>query len=97
MIAEVTAVEIFPGGLLNQLGGGEAAAVLPDVLAQPVEKGAEVPDGDGGIQPRQGFFSSSEQLGGIHRPKGVGREVTEAAVCPVDVLHTAVAVVIFGG
>ncbi len=38
-----------------------------------------------------------EQLRGVHRAQRVGREVTEPAVGPVDILHAAVAVVVFGG
>lgn len=34
--------KILTGGLLNQLRGGEAAAMLPDILPQPVEQGAEI-------------------------------------------------------
>ena len=42
VFAEVAAVEILAGGLLDQLRGGEAAAMLPDILPQPVEQGAEI-------------------------------------------------------
>jgi hypothetical protein len=33
MCAEIAATEWFTGGLRNQLFGGKAATVLPDVLA----------------------------------------------------------------
>ena len=42
VFAEVAAVEILAGGLLDQLRGGEAAAMLPDILPQLVEQGAEI-------------------------------------------------------
>ncbi|VDZ88853.1 Uncharacterised protein [Lelliottia amnigena] len=33
MFTEITTVQIFTGCLLNELRGGKAAAVLPDILA----------------------------------------------------------------
>ncbi|VFS73254.1 Uncharacterised protein [Raoultella terrigena] len=52
MLAEVVAVQIFPGGVVNQLGSGEAAAVLPDVLLQPVEQAGEVAAGNLALELR---------------------------------------------
>lgn len=40
MLAKPVWVEIFPGGIFNQLRGGKAAAVLPDILMQPVKQRA---------------------------------------------------------
>jgi hypothetical protein len=38
MLAEIVAVQIFPGGVADQLRGAEPAAVLPDILLQPVKQ-----------------------------------------------------------
>ncbi len=96
MLAEVAAVQRFAGGGFNQLRGGKAAAVLPDILPQPLEQGAEIPFCDGGIKVRQRGACSVEQLRGVHSAKGIGWEIAKAAVGPVDILHAAVAVVAHG-
>lgn len=46
VLAEKVAVKVFPGRMLYQLRGGETAAVLPDILPQPIEEGGKVTVGD---------------------------------------------------
>ncbi len=52
VLAEIGAVKVFSGSMLNQLLGGKTATVLPDILPQPVKQGAEVTVGDIAFQLR---------------------------------------------
>ncbi len=97
MFAEVADIQIFTCGLGDELRRAETAAVLPDILTQPVKQRREIAPGDGCLQPGQRSFGGMEQLCRIHCPQRVRREIAKTAVGPVDILHTAVAVVIFGG
>ena len=62
------------------------------VRSQP-RSGAKSPVARPGRIPRLGALGRGEELGGGHRPEGVGREVAPGAARPVDVLQAAEAVV----
>lgn len=67
MFAEIADVEVFTGGLFDQLRGCKAAAMLPDVLTKPIEQRGKITVSDGCIKTGQRFLRSTEQLRGVHR------------------------------
>ena len=73
MGAEMTAAQCFSGSLSNQLRRGKTTAVLPDVLLQPVEQGAEIAACNLLTKIRQRAICGAEQLCGIHRAQRVRR------------------------
>src|SRR5438093_542258 len=81
------------GRALEQLVGGELAAVAVDVLAEPVQEIRELTPLDLGVEVGDVEADLLHQLGADQVPDRVAGEDAEAHEGPVDVLECAVAVV----
>ncbi len=81
------------GGALHQLGGGKAAAVPVNLVAQPIEQSGELAVGEGVIEVAQVGPGPGEKLCGKQVAQGISGEIADQAFAPVAVLQAALGIV----
>ncbi len=86
-------VEGFSGGVLDEFGGGIAAAMKVNLFSQPAEEGLVVTTFHPGGQGRNISVGGLPELGGGQVAQSVSGEVAKAAKGPVDVLEATAGIV----